>query len=106
MRTNRDLGKNLARKLALAMDLILEVGMTLEKELINQEEEQEQGVGPREGCAGVYDKRKKVLTLKAPEKDFDKGFLKYMLEYMELPADTKIVFAPATEEKKENTHEN
>jgi len=58
----------------------------------------------RKSCSAVHDMEKNTLTLNAPEQEFDKGFLKYMLESMGLPANTKIIFNPQKE--KESRNEN
>lgn len=45
-----------------------------------------------------YDEPTRTLTLFAAKSDFDPKFLKYMLEHMNLPADTNIKFKNPTEE--------
>ena len=41
-----------------------------------------------------YDPIKNIVTLYGDEDEFDKDFIKYLLEAIDIPTDAKIIFKP------------
>lgn len=50
---------------------------------------------PKNMRSAIYDSEKKTFTIDGEPAECDPNYMKYLLEYLELPADTIIKFKPS-----------
>jgi len=89
-----ELIKIITKVTATTIKTLLKLSVLLEEKKEKSESEIEETVelplGTQVGMA--YDITNNTITIGAPERAFDKKYLKYLLQHLNIPDDVKIIF--------------